>query len=44
MHLFQMINNFERDMSDALDALRQEKENAAHEIELLNEKVGAKDD
>lgn len=34
-----MINNFEQDMSEALEALRQEKEKAAHSIEELTDKV-----
>ena len=34
-----MINNFERDMSEALDAMRREKETATQDIEKLNDQV-----
>ena len=34
-----MINNFEHDMSAAVDALRQEKERAAQNADEMKEKV-----
>ena len=35
----QMINNFEHDMSQAVDALREEKEKASQALEEMKEKV-----
>lgn len=35
-----MISNFEHDMSEAVEALRQEKEKAAQDLEQLKDKVG----
>ena len=35
-----MIGRFEHDMSEAVDALRQEKDRSAQAVEELNEKVG----
>lgn len=34
-----MIGRFEHDMSEAVDALRQEKDRSAQAVEELNEKV-----
>lgn len=39
LNVFQLISNFERDMSEALEALRQEKDNAQQRIDELNHKV-----
>ena len=34
-----MIGRFEHDMSEAVDALRQEKDRSAQAVEQLNDKV-----